>query len=169
MWTCIFYGFLGLLEIPIIWFVMSVWWKATSHPKWRWTNPDSRDTYVDIAKTMITASGIAVALLATLALHREAGVNPNPLVVFSAKVATVCLIGCVCVSLILIIALARGHEQAKSRWMEVQRQVGISGPSFGTQGALSDFELRVILISSAVALSCFFDGFLFLGRIVFHF
>jgi putative transposase len=80
MWTCIFYGFLGLLEIPIIWFVMSVWWKATSHPKWRWTDPDSRDTYVDIAKTMITASGIAVALLATLALHREAGVNPDPFV-----------------------------------------------------------------------------------------
>ena len=63
--TYLFYGLVILLQIPIILFVWSVWDEAKTFG-WRWTNSDSRDTYVDVAKTMITAAGIAVALVASL-------------------------------------------------------------------------------------------------------
>jgi hypothetical protein len=43
---------------------------------------------------------------------------------FNAKAATVSLVICVFVSMILILALARGHEAAKSRYIEKKRQEG---------------------------------------------
>jgi len=115
--------------------------------------------YVDAAKTLITASGVAVALLAssTVASARAT----SGLVAFSAKVAVVCLISCVCLSLIVILALIRGFERAQSRHIEGGGRAG--------QGRLNSTELRFILIPSAFALSGFLVGFLFLGRIAYHF
>jgi hypothetical protein len=166
-WTCVFYGLVILIQLPIFWFIWSIWHKATTIG-WRYTNYDSRDTYVDVAKTMITASGIAVALLASITLSFDQRPT-NTLAVFSAKVAAASLICCVCASLVVVVALARGHEQAKSRQMDKLRREGHQGPIETDEGALNNFELGVILIFACVALSCFFTGFLFLGRIVFHF
>jgi hypothetical protein len=115
--------------------------------------------YVDAAKTLITASGIAVALLASSVVSSAR--TTNPLVAFSAKVAVVCLISCVCLSLVVILALLRGFERAQSRYIDKGGKAG--------QGELSSGELLFILIPSSIALSCFLVGFLFLGRITFHF
>jgi len=166
-WTVAFYGAVVFIQLPIIWFIWSFWDKA-NNIGWRYTDDDSRDTYVDVAKTMITASGIAVALVASIALSSEHRPT-NHLVALSAKVATVLLIGCVCVSLVCILALARGHEQARSRSIDKLHAEGHQGRIERNEGALNNFELRLILLSGGAALSCFFTGFLFLGRIVFHF
>jgi len=115
--------------------------------------------YVDAAKTLITASGIAVALLASSTVASERATNN--LVAFSAKVAVVCLIACVCFSIVVILALMRGFERAQSRHIE-------SGGHAG-EGKLNSIELRFILIPAGGALSCFLVGFVFLGRIAFHF
>jgi len=115
--------------------------------------------YVDTAKTFITASGIAVALLASSTVGSVRATSG--LVAFSAKVAVVCLISCVCLSLIVILALTRGFERAQSRNIE-------SGGNAG-QGRLDSTELLFIIIPAGGALSCFFVGFVFLGRIAFHF
>jgi hypothetical protein len=166
-WTVAFYGAVVFIQLPIVWFIWGFWDKA-NNIGWRYTDDDSRDTYVDVAKTMITASGIAVALVASITLGAEHRPT-NPIVVLSAKVATVLLIGCVCVSLVCILALARGHEQARARYVDKRRAEGYKGRIELNEGPLNNFELRVILLSGGAALSCFFTGFLFLGRIVFHF
>ena len=121
--------------------------------------------YVDGAKTIITASGIAVALLASSSVSSVR--TTNNLVAFSAKVAVVCLISCVCLSLVVILALLRGHERAKSRNVEEQRKSG--NHAVITEGKLNSSELIFILVPSGIALSCFLVGFVFLGRVAFHF
>ena len=86
---------------------------------------------------------------------------------FSAKVAVVCLISCVCLSLILILALLRGFERAKNRYIDEQRKTGKQiEPG---EGKLNTAELLFILLPTSLALSCFLVGFVFLGRIAFHF
>lgn len=158
IWTCVFYAFVLVLAVSPMLFVWSVWREAKTRG-WDWSSEESRNMYVDAAKTLITASGIAVALLAssTVASAR----TTSDLVSFSARVAVVCLISCVCLSLIVILALLRGFERAQSRHIE---QGGKAG-----QGKLSSGELLFILVPSGVALSCFLVGFIFLGRITFHF
>jgi len=120
--------------------------------------------YVDGAKTLITASGIAVALLASSAVSAK---TANHLVAFSAKVAVVCLISCVCLSLIVILALLRGFERAENRYIDEQRKAGKQIEA--GEGKLNTTELLFILVPTSLALSCFLVGFVFLGRIAFHF
>jgi hypothetical protein len=91
----------------------------------------------------------------------------SSLVAVSAKVAVVCLISCVCLSLVVILALLRGFERAQSRHIEEQRKSG-NQPKAG-QGRLNSIELLFILIPAGFGLSCFLVGFVFLGRIAFHF
>jgi hypothetical protein len=117
--------------------------------------------YVDGVKTMITASGIAVALLAASAAGPTR--TSNALIAFSAKVAVVCLISCVCLSLIVIFALLRGYESARSRILE-----RALGDSF-REVELNDTELRWILIPALLGMTAFLWGFIFLARIAFHF
>jgi hypothetical protein len=157
-WTYIFYAFVLVVAVCPILFVWSYWHEANTRG-WDWTSDTSRNMYVDAAKTLITASGIAVALLASSTVASER-VTSN-LVAFSAKVAVVCLISCVCLSLIVILALMRGFERAQSRHIESGGQTG--------QGKLNSIELLFILIPAGVGLSCFLVGFVFLGRIAFHF
>lgn len=113
--------------------------------------------YVDVAKTLITASGIAVALVASsfVQLHTS-----DEIVKVSARLGVIALILCFCSSVIVILALTRGHERARSRNIESGRG--------GEEGQLTDTELLFILIPACTALSSFLVGALCLGRIAFH-
>jgi hypothetical protein len=122
--------------------------------------------YVDAFKTVITAAGIAVALLASSAVGTAR--TASQIVAFSAKVAAVCLISCVCFSLIAIVGLLRGHELAKSRNIDDRRTKGQSTADV-TEGKLSTGELLCILAPGGISLSLFLVGFTFLARIAFHF
>jgi len=167
--TYVFYGLASSIELAIFLFLAHFWRKANekkeSALQWRWTDEDSRNMWIDAAKTMITAAGIAAALVASLSVTSER--PSNPIVIRSVKVATISLIICVCASMPLILALSRGHENAKSRAIEEQRAKGMKEPI--NQGALSNFALGIVLVTAFLALSGFFLGFLFLGRIVWHF
>ncbi len=122
-------------------FVWHYWHEARTRG-WDWISEDSRSMYVDGAKTLITASGIAVALLASSAVSSAR--TANHLMAFSAKVAVVCLISCVCLSLILILALLRGFERAKNRYIDEQRKTGKQiEPG---EGKLNTAELLFILV-----------------------
>jgi len=164
VWTCAFYVFVSVAGVPFV-FVWHYWHEANTKG-WSWTSVDSRGMYVDGAKTLITASGIAVALLASSVFSQRSVVSG--LIAFSAKVAVVCLIACVCLSFVVILALLRGHERSKSRNVENLRAAGkLMG--IVNEGQLNKSELLFILIPTGLALSCFLVGFVFLGRIVFHF
>lgn len=111
--------------------------------------------YVDVSKTLITASGIAVALVAS-----ESSRSLDPVAKFSAHLGVICLITCIAAGLTTILALTRGHERARSRNLEAGQG--------GEEGQLLDFELLFILIPGGIALSSFLIGLLFLGRVTFH-
>lgn len=163
-WTCFFYVFVFALAVAPILFAWSYWYEARTHG-WDWISEQSRSMDVDGAKTLITASGIAVALLASSAVASAR--TACSLVAFSAKVAVVCLISCVCLSLIVILALLRGFEWAQARYIDEQRKTGKNCTA--GEGKLNTAELLCILVPTSVALSCFLVGFVFLGRIAFHF
>lgn len=156
---------MSLVELLIVSFIWSYWYHANKN-QYRFTTQDSRTMYVDLAKTMITASGVAVALLASLSLNSNRPLNHA--VTAYAKVAGVCLIVCVCMALVHIIALSRGHELAKARMLLKLRAEGHTGPIQIQEGELTNGELLCSLISGGLALSGFFIGFLFLGRLIFH-
>lgn len=161
-WTCIFYFVVFSIAVLPLLFVLRVWWHAHTIG-WIYSSEDSRNMYVDAAKTLITASGIAVAILAS---SLSAGRTATPVAAFSAKVAVVCLIFCVGLSLVAMLALMRGHEEAKGRNIDARRAQGL--PVDVKEGRLSSAALFVTLVPAAFALSCFLVGLLFLGRIVFH-
>lgn len=163
IWTRLFYAVVSVAAAAPILFAFHYWHLANTKG-WLWTSEDSRGMYVDAAKTLITAAGIAVALVASSGVRSS---TASIRVVFSAKVAAVCLISCVCVSILLILALSRGHEMAKARYIEERRRAGYHGEI--TEGKLSRGELLFILVPTAIALSCFLIGFLFLGRMVLNF
>jgi hypothetical protein len=162
--TFFFYALVVVVAVAPVLLVWHFWHEARVRG-WAWTSVDSRNMYVDGAKTIITASGIAVALLASsgVAVERTA----SHVIGSAAKVAAVCLIACICLSLVLILALLRGHERAKSRFIEERRKAG--DKSVITEGKLNTTELLFILIPASLALSCFLVGFVFLGRIAYHF
>jgi len=161
--TYLFYAFVFVLASTPALFAWHYWHEAQTLG-WDWINDDSRGMYVDCAKTMITASGIAVALLASSAIASAR--TASAVVAFSAKLAAVCFISCVCLSLITILALSRGYERARSRNSDGHRRIGLTA---GPEGRLTTAELLCILFPTAAALSSFLVGFLFLGRIVFYF
>jgi len=165
-----FYILLAAVELLILSFVGHFWYKAAApnhvvSRQWRWTTQDSRDMWIDAAKTMITAAGIAAALVASVGLGSARPLSSPSLL--NAKVATISLVACVCFSMALVLALSRGHEAAKSRNLIDQRMKGNFGEI--SEGVLSYFALAVILILGFLGLSCFFVGFMFLGRIVWNF
>lgn len=162
--TYLFYIFISLLSLAPLALVWHYWHEARTKD-WAWTSQDSRTMYVDGAKTLITASGIAVALVASSAVSSAR--SSSSLVAFSAKVAVVCLISCVCLSMVVIVALLRGFERAQSRYIEEQKKAGVV-PRSG-QGRLNSGELLFILVPAGLGLSSFLVGFVFLGRVAFHF
>ena len=152
--ACLFYLFV-LIAITAPTIFMWSFWRDAKRRQWNYTTETSRGMYVDVSKTLITASGIAVALVASASARAL-----DSLAKFSARVGVVSLIICISASLVTILALTRGHERAKARNIEAGRG--------GEEGQLLDFELRFILIPGGIALASFLVGLLFLGRITFH-
>jgi len=154
--ACLFYFVVATVVIVPAYFIWTFWRDAKAHGR-NWSSEHSRAMYVDVAKTMVTASGIAVALVASSSAPLR---TVDAIVRVSARAGVVSLVLCLCTSLITMLALTRGYEQARSRNLEV-------GPG-GEEGQLMDSELLLILIPAWVALSSFLVGALFLGRIAFH-
>ena len=154
--ACLFYFVVATVVIVPAYFIWTFWRDAKAR-EWNWTTEASRTMYVDVAKTMVTASGIAVALVASSSAPVR---TVDAIVRVSARTGVVSLVLCLCTSLITMIALTRGHERARSRNLDAGRG--------GEEGQLTDSELRLILIPAWIALSSFLVGALFLGRIAFH-
>jgi hypothetical protein len=152
----LFYFFVALsVVLPAIFF-WTFWHDAKAHG-WTWTTDASRMMYVDVAKTLITASGIAVALVASSAAPLRA---VDAIVKISARAGVISLVLCICASLFAMLSLTRGHERARARNLEAGRG--------GNEGQLTNTELLFTLFSSWFSLSSFLVGALFLGRIAFH-
>lgn len=151
------YLFYLFVLIAIIVPTIFVWtfWRDAKGRQWNYTTDTSREMYVDVAKTLITASGIGVALVASASGHAM-----DSIAKFSTRVGVVALIICIAASLATMLALTRGHERARSRNIEARKG--------GGEGQLSDLELQLILIPAGIALASFLVGLLFLGRITFH-
>lgn len=159
--TCSPMGFLFYLVVAVVVVVPAIFiwtfWRDARQRQWNYTTDASRAMYVDVAKTLITASGIAVALVASSSAPLRV---VDGVVRTSARVGVISLVLCLCTSLITILALTRGHERARSRNIESGRG--------GEEGQLTNGELLFILIPGWIALSSFLMGALFLGRIAFH-
>jgi len=140
------------VPIPFLW----SFWRDAKKKGWNWTTESSRAMYVDICKTLLTASGVAVALVASDSPHASDSIAKS-----SARWGVIFLIACIVSGLATMLALTRGHERARSRNID-------AGGGSVEQGQLTNFELRCILIFGYVALSTFVVGLLFLGRITFH-
>jgi hypothetical protein len=138
--------------IPLA-FVVSFWWEHV-HKGWNWITDDGRKMYTDAANTLVTASGIAVAVIVSRLDSKD------ETILHTTKEAVVCLIICIVFSVITILALSRGFEMAQSRYTE--------GGNARGQGQLTPIELLFILVPTFVALTGFLEGFLFLGRIAFQ-
>ena len=65
--TYLFYTVVTVFAIVPLLFAYSFWYEARTKG-WDWSSEGSKSMYVDVGKTLITASGVAVALLASLAL-----------------------------------------------------------------------------------------------------
>ena len=152
--TRLFYLFVLIAVTGPTVFMWSFWRDAKGR-QWNYTTDTSREMYVDVVKTLITASGIGVALVAS-----ASGRALDSIAKFSARVGVVSLIVCISASLVTMLALTRGHERARSRNIEAGRS--------GEEGQLLDFELLFILIPGGIALASFLVGILFLGRVTFH-
>ena len=155
----------GLFAVAVIVFIWDFWAKAQHHGL-RWSSTNSRNMYVDVFKTMITACGIAVALMASSSGGFARIMNDA--IVHSAKIAVVSLILCVIMSLAAIIAVLRSFELAEFR-QTVLARAARSVNVQGDEGVLTNAEIRMILLPSCLALLCFFTGFIFMANIVLHF
>jgi hypothetical protein len=152
----LFYFLVALVTVgPAIFFW--TFWHDAKKRGWNWTTEASRTMYVDVAKTLITASGIAVALMASSSAPPRA---VDAIVRISVRTGVISLVLCICTSLIAILSLTRGHERARARNLDAGKG--------GSEGQLTDSELLFTLIPSWFALSSFLVGALFLGRIAFH-
>jgi len=152
--ACLFYL---LVFVAVIAPAMFMWsfWRDAKRRQWNYTTEVSRGMYVDVTKTLITASGIGVALIASASARAL-----DAIAKFSTRVGVSSLIICISASLVTMLALTRGHEKARSRNIEAGRG--------GEEGQLLDSELLFILIPGGIALASFLVGVLFLGRITFH-
>lgn len=152
--ACLFYLFV-LIAVAVPAIFMWTFWRDAKGRQWNYTTDTSREMYVDVAKTLITASGIAVALVASASARAQDSIAKS-----STRVGVVSLIICIAASLVTMLALTRGHERARSRNIDARQS--------SEEGQLSDLELRLILIPGAIALASFLVGLLYLGRITFH-
>jgi len=152
--TYLFYLLVLIAVLVPAKFVWSIWLGA-KQLGWNYTTDDSRGMYTDVAKTFVTASGIAVALMAAISTRVIDSTAKS-----SVRASVGSLIICICASLGTMLALARGHEKARSRNIEARQSPD--------EGQLTDGELRLILFFGGVALASFLIGMLFLGRVTFY-
>jgi hypothetical protein len=96
--ACLFYLFVLLSVIsPAIF--MWTFWRDAKGRNWNYTTDTSRAMYVDVAKTLITASGIGVALTASVSTRVL-----DSIAKFSIRVGVVCLVICIPASLVTMLA-----------------------------------------------------------------
>ena len=125
----------------IVFFLFSILFLA-KRDNWRYVDAESRQMYVDLAKSLITSAGIASAII--VGTYAK-GVAPAGM----AGRALVSLVVCIIFSTFCAVAISRLYEMARSCG----------------DGLLKNWELMVILILSVVALGSFLTGFLYIGRI----
>jgi hypothetical protein len=113
--------------------------------------------YPEAAKTLISTSGIAIAILATL------GLNKAPAWVLQRSME--CLVISIIFSLLFILVFIRIAEVATSRELPANCRSG-SNPEYG--GRLNNPELAATLLLAWVSITAFFWGFLYAARIVFY-
>lgn len=145
------------LFVPFV-FVANVWFDHRKR-KWSWLTQHDLAMYIDLAKTLITASGIAVAVVAST-LGKQQG---NAL--RSAKFAVEFLLTSVVASIVVIAALSRIYTRARSRLAGERKPEDNLATN---QGKLSDSELLWLLGLAYVGFAGFLAGMLSLGRIVFQ-
>ncbi len=145
MFSAIALSAVGLCQVFFVWFLY-----GALRYNWRWVDRQSLSVYTDAAKTLITSSGIAVAIV--VAGLRGDFKPPT----WMLKTAIVLLITCILSAVAFMVVLARAWEAASS-----------SPEGDGSQGKLSWPILIVILIFADVALTSFLLGFIYLGRTVF--
>ena len=128
----------------------SFFYDAVRHD-YRYVRSKSLAVYTEAAKTLLTSSGIAVAI-AVAALH---GGNFSP-PLWMLKRSIIYLISCILSSVAFIVVFARWWERAASR----------QGGNID-EGQLNWLELTATLLLADAALSSFFLGFLYLARTVY--
>lgn len=131
---------------------------------WRWVTLESCKLHSDQAKTIITCSGIATAILASLAI----GKAPSWLL----QRAMGLLIASIIFAVLFLLIFSRATEAAINRYQDQirgqQEEIKQRGPVGPTQqGTLNYIELGLTLLCAFLAITAFMWGFLYLGQIVF--
>ena len=132
--TYAFYTFAMVVLAGAFLFIWNIWRESQTR-QWNWINEQSRTMYSDAGKTLITASGIAVALVASSSVSSVRAASD--VVAFSVRVAVICLITCIFSGFVAILAMMRGFERAQSRQIDAGAGQG--------QGQLASGELLWIL------------------------
>jgi len=126
-------------------FVGSFCWLAKKR-RWLYIGIDSRQMYVDLAKSLLTSAGIASSIMVGTYSHSQ-------MPAWMVGHGLMFLVACIVSSVWFMTAISRFYETATSR-------------EPGKQPApLMWWELLVVLILADMALSLFLIGFLYIGRI----
>jgi uncharacterized membrane protein SirB2 len=136
------------VAVYIGWFV----WGVKKH-NWRFANLEGCRAYSEVARALITSSGIAAAIL--VAVFRY-----SPCLGWLIRRSVVLLVVSIISSICFMMIFLRSTEAAVSR----ER---VRNPN-ADYGALTNKELTAILIPGAVSLAACLLGFLYLARIAFH-
>lgn len=139
---------------PLVGFY-TFWRDARAHG-WAWISDESLKMYVDAAKTFLTASGIAAAIV----IASLGGKFSPPSWIVQRAVAG--LVTCVVFAPITVLVLYRLYERASSRHQAAEPK----DPH--AQGKLTRLELALLLVVAYITAEGFILGFLYLGRIPFH-
>jgi hypothetical protein len=131
-------------------------WRDAQAREWDWITDGSLKMYIDAAKTFLTASGIAVAIV----VASMGGKFSPPLWIVRRAVSG--LVACVVFAPITVLVLYRIYERARSRHQEAEPK----DPH--PQGKLTRLELILLLIMAYLTTEGFILGFLYLARIPFH-
>jgi phosphatidylglycerophosphate synthase len=135
------------ITIPLVGFYS--FWRDAQKAQWDWISDESVKMYVDAAKTFLTASGIAVAIVVAALGQR---LSPPAWIVQRAVGG---LVTCVIFAPCAVLVLYRLFERARSRGND------------NKQGRLTRLELGILLVMGYFTVEGFIVGFLYLGRIPF--
>ena len=131
-------------------------WRDARAQGWAWITAESLKMYVDAAKTFLTASGVAVAIV----VASLGGKFSPPLWIVQRSVTG--LVTCVVFAPITVLVLYRLYERARSRHQAAEPRDPHS------QGELTRLELAFLLLMAYITAEGFILGFLHLARIPFH-
>jgi hypothetical protein len=134
----------GLVLVFLLLGIAPFYWSARTQG-WRYVNPNSRQMYVDLAKTLVTSAGIASSIIVGT-------YSRSALPAWMVGRALIWFVVCIVFSSIFILTLSRFYEIARSREQS-------------HEGALKDWELAIVLVCGAASFCSFLLGFLYVGRI----